>query len=666
MIPGTSRRSALRVSRALRNGSQSAGANRAAGRAIALAVLVALGAAGSAWGDFNYPDFSSVAGLTLVNSADQSGSVLRLTEAEEGESGAAWYTLSKAYVADGFDTTFTIQMSADGADGMAFVIQDDYDMALGAGGSGLGYEGIPRSLAIEFDTFGFDPETGNHISVQTRGNDFNTYEDNYSLGQTNVSTDLNDGQPHYVYVRYRPGVLLVYLDGQPAPVINIELDLQNIDGDNILDGSGDAWVGFTAGTGSVYQTQDVLNWNFDETSGPLPEGACCTLTGCVQATAADCARIHFGFFGGELSNCGKFYCGGACCLPDGGCIDTEVDDCILVEGGDFLGIGKNCESESCNGACCDPYGNCSIVSESDCMGLEGIFHGSGTSCYPTPCTLPQYGGCCLGNECLQMTQDECAIATGAWFGAGSSCFEVNCFDEPGPFGACCQPDGSCRDAVAAGPCEHFNGIYHGDDTECAIEDCTPPNFGACCVPGEGCLTVSPMSCAMQGGYFQGEGSSCGNPLLNCEELGRCCFTTGGCTTTSVDYCFNVLGGGLFSTPGTCNDFDCNQYGACCTSEGCFDTWDFICSNPGDIFWGTGVLCENNPCSGDCSCPGDVTNDGRVDGEDIYIFVGCYLATIDQPPLPGCECADVETDGLLTLGDVGEFVGALLTEGPACP
>lgn len=228
-----------------------------------------------AQGDFNYADFSSIAGLTLNGDAAQAGSVLRVAANAEDQSGSAWYTATKQHVADGFDTTFTFQLSGgSGADGFAFLIQDDDTTSLGNGGSGLGYEGIPRSLAIEFDTFGFSPESDNHVSVQSLGNNGNSVEDADSLGLIEAPFDLNDGETHTAVIRYRPGVLLVYLDGSPSPILTVSVDLQDINGDDILDGAGDAWVGFTAATGGASQDHDILDWTFDETSDPLPTDAC--------------------------------------------------------------------------------------------------------------------------------------------------------------------------------------------------------------------------------------------------------------------------------------------------------------------------------------------------------------------------------------------------------
>lgn len=441
--------------------------------ALAVGVLT-LGLANPAMADFNYPDFSSVADLTLNGNAAQAAWVLRVVPALQDQAGSAWYTASKQHLSDGFDTTFQfIIVSGSGGDGLAFVIQNSSSNALGAGGGNLGYSGIDSSLAIEFDTFAFFPEFQNHISVQSRGTDFNSAEDQYSLRQVFSPINFRDGNPHTVSVRYRPGVLLVFLDNLPAPLIAMSLNLQNINGDDILDGNGDAWVGFTAGTGAATDDHDILSWNFDETTVSLPTGACCMAKGCLETTAYDCLVTNNGFYSGDGSDCGSATCEGACCTS-GSCETMLISNC-LVQGGTFLGVDVPCVQDSCLGACCDPYGQCYLTDESDCTNNGGTFHGSGTTCAPFPCSLPAFGACCIMNECLTMSESDCSLQSGTWHGQGTSCFDVNCFDDPPPFGACCQPGNLCVDGVAQIACEHFNGVYNGDGSDCMTSDCS----GAC-------------------------------------------------------------------------------------------------------------------------------------------------------------------------------------------
>jgi hypothetical protein len=145
-----------------------------------------------------YPDgglpeiyISTLADLIANKGADppssSCGPALRLTGSEARGSGAAWYR-RKMNVREGFDTTITFRLSnpsfrctrmndvntycrSRGADGFAFVMQNVANNALGLAGSGLGYEGLFNSLAIEVDTYmNYDNMDfyENHISVMTR------------------------------------------------------------------------------------------------------------------------------------------------------------------------------------------------------------------------------------------------------------------------------------------------------------------------------------------------------------------------------------------------------------------------------------------------------------------------------------------------------------------
>jgi hypothetical protein len=123
--------------------------------------------------------------LNLVGNAERLEDRLRLTADQDNQTGAAWLS-SKQSVQDGFEATFQWQIArsdpAVGGDGFAFVIHNADvpfpDLALGTGGSGIGYSGIANSLAVEFDTVQNPPEefggnlgdpNDNHISVQSRG-----------------------------------------------------------------------------------------------------------------------------------------------------------------------------------------------------------------------------------------------------------------------------------------------------------------------------------------------------------------------------------------------------------------------------------------------------------------------------------------------------------------
>jgi hypothetical protein len=241
--------------------------------------------------DFQFSNFSSTAGLNLIGAAASASNRLRLTPASPELSGAAWYT-AKQNVASGFQSSFEFEMfGGDGAsDGFAFLIQNTSATALFGAGARLGYGGfgnevggLPNSIALQFDTFpngeNNDPN-GNYASVQSRGTLPNSTNHLYTLGQATIGVPINGGGVHHVEVNYSPGTLKVYFDHAASPLIQIPVNLATL---LSLD-NGQAFAGFTAGTGGGYQNHDILNWQFK--SVPEPSTAALAFLGVAGATLA--------------------------------------------------------------------------------------------------------------------------------------------------------------------------------------------------------------------------------------------------------------------------------------------------------------------------------------------------------------------------------------------
>jgi len=290
----------------------------------AIAVLMVAVGSTAAWGQTpcpsspNYtPDFSSNQSCLTPNDnaipfpfSLDSSNVLQLTSSTSNQVGSAWYNTPQP-VENGFTTSFQFQFtgaSTPPADGIAFVIQNSTSDPLNAigftngNGGAIGYgdddsnanpstgEGIPNSLAIEFDTYqnGWDPASnGNgsdsHVAIQSCGTGANTSHHNYLCGGTTgpnstvgapvvTSTNMADGSVHSVtitYVAAVPGALAniqVTLDGAnifSSPVI---VDLSTIG----LGTGGTAYVGFTGATGGDYENQYILNWVFAPTVQGTP------------------------------------------------------------------------------------------------------------------------------------------------------------------------------------------------------------------------------------------------------------------------------------------------------------------------------------------------------------------------------------------------------------
>jgi hypothetical protein len=211
-----------------------------------------------------FPNFPDASNLMLQGNAVVVANRLRLTPATNSQTGAAWLD-SKQAVELGFETAFQFQISqvsGQGADGFAFVIQNNAFPAIGPAGDDMGYGSIANSLAIEFDTFqnpeALDPNA-NHIGIHSRGTEPNSAEESASLALVTPSINLSDGAIHTVVIRYAGGMLKVFLDdlnNQPTLELPVELGtLLTLD-------NGTAWVGFTSSTGGDFENHDILMWSF--------------------------------------------------------------------------------------------------------------------------------------------------------------------------------------------------------------------------------------------------------------------------------------------------------------------------------------------------------------------------------------------------------------------
>jgi hypothetical protein len=249
------------------------------------------------------------------------GGVLELTSNTPNQRGAAWSS-TQQQVAGGFGVEFQFRVTtAVGVvgDGLAFVIQNSSGSAIGGFGGGIGYGtrefdpcsglataaqysvspcaagsdlGIPKSVAIEFDTFqnnGYDLDA-DHVAIQSCGVANNLPDHTspcliarsgslQSLPYPNNPINLAVGT-HYAQIVYLPYTatcptanpcpnLSVYIDPaiNPAPVVQAHVDLNNpctaagCPAGTILN-SGKAWVGFTAATRGAQSEHDILSFTY--------------------------------------------------------------------------------------------------------------------------------------------------------------------------------------------------------------------------------------------------------------------------------------------------------------------------------------------------------------------------------------------------------------------
>lgn len=239
----------------------------------------------------SYPNFSGACsgpGLTCVGNTTSPG-VLRITPAAGSQSGAA-YSTTPVTLGGGntFSTTFQFQFTnaggIDPADGITFVLTKS-PTGLGINGGGLGYQGVANSVAIEFDTYnnGLD---SNHVAVDTNGslqnyaaaNPYGVSTCDFYSGNSGLGC-MSNGDIWTVAIGYDGTNLNVSVqDGSNAVqhlIANYGIDIGSILGTN------NAYVGFTGSTGSGYENQDILNWQFANTTqlANIPEPGSLALLG---------------------------------------------------------------------------------------------------------------------------------------------------------------------------------------------------------------------------------------------------------------------------------------------------------------------------------------------------------------------------------------------------
>lgn len=230
-----------------------------------------LGGAPEVGGNFDFANFDYLDNLRLVGNAVVRGEGLLLTPPKpEYQVGAVWYR-RRVNVARGFETTFIYGVERPnpivGSDGLAFVVQNDHADALGSWGGDLGYNGIRKSAAVEFDMVRNEDQgdpNDNHVSLQTRFENPNSanHTHPFSEGFSNpVPVRLSDGQLHTVYISYHPPNWAIYVDNRNDPVVQAKLDLRKVVGSQ-----GFAWVGLTAASGGWAQGHLLHSWKLDANS----------------------------------------------------------------------------------------------------------------------------------------------------------------------------------------------------------------------------------------------------------------------------------------------------------------------------------------------------------------------------------------------------------------
>jgi fibronectin type 3 domain-containing protein len=226
---------------------------------------------GSGGVDFS-AGFAGATGLTFNGSAALSGSRLRLTDGRQYRANSVF--ASTAVDVTQFNAAFTFQLTYPVADGFTFTIQGNGPTALGLSGGGLGYGpdnaggsgGIAKSVAVKFDLYDNAGEGNNSTGLYLNGAAPTNIG---SVNLTGTGIDLHSGDTFNVALSYDGTLLHVTITDTVTGAAASQSYAVNIPA---TVGGTTGYVGFTAGTGSLTATQDILSWTYAPT-GTTPPAA---------------------------------------------------------------------------------------------------------------------------------------------------------------------------------------------------------------------------------------------------------------------------------------------------------------------------------------------------------------------------------------------------------
>jgi hypothetical protein len=200
-------------------------------------------------------------GIGLKGDAQYIDSSIRLTRNLSYVAGQAFRTNA---LHDDFETTFVFRIALSqngGSDGLAFVIAKDIPSSVSNAYPGragkIGYEGVPSSLAVEFDTGIDGPESSNHVAIHTNGAGPNSTDNAFRIAYNPDIIPLEDGMFHSARIVYKQNKLQVWLDG--VLVLEKVIDLKQT-----LGLADTFYIGLTASTSSSSQAHFIHSWEVSE------------------------------------------------------------------------------------------------------------------------------------------------------------------------------------------------------------------------------------------------------------------------------------------------------------------------------------------------------------------------------------------------------------------
>jgi hypothetical protein len=203
--------------------------------------------------------FADATGIQLNGGASVSGTRLQLTDGGQAEARSAFFDTPVGVQT--FVNDFAFQLTNPNADGFTFTFQNVSPTALGGRGGSLGYTGLGRSVAVKFDLYDNSGEGPNSTGLYTNGA-FPGATGSVDLRGTGI--DLHSGDVFMVHMSYDGTALGVTITDAATGAAATQTYIVDIPG---AIGGPIAYAGFTAGTGDLTATQDILSWTFTPMGG---------------------------------------------------------------------------------------------------------------------------------------------------------------------------------------------------------------------------------------------------------------------------------------------------------------------------------------------------------------------------------------------------------------
>ncbi|NHN28164.1 T9SS type B sorting domain-containing protein, partial [Flavobacterium jejuense] len=183
----------------------------------------------------------------------------RITENLLSQGGAVWYDNVINLNTD-FQIIFEAGFGDDdnGADGIAFVLKKDATPVIGVTGTGIGYQGIDNSLAVEFDTYdnGFNGDIpADHLAILANGNTEHNNANNLAgpIAASSTSDNIEDGVGHEVKILWEVATQTLTVVFDCNQRLTYTGDIIN----TIFGGDPNVYFGFTGSTGGFSNQQEL-------------------------------------------------------------------------------------------------------------------------------------------------------------------------------------------------------------------------------------------------------------------------------------------------------------------------------------------------------------------------------------------------------------------------